>query len=125
MLDRILSIRKSRANRLRESMAKINSQIKEVDGKLDDCEQSIKESIASKQAYCATLVNLDKVSLYKYQIKNNAFDEQKQRLYEKKSSLSKEKRSLLDSQKRTKENLQHVNKSVEKLSFAIKEHYFD
>ncbi|HFS2454395.1 TPA: hypothetical protein ACHXKB_005041, partial [Escherichia coli] len=27
--------------------------------------------------------------------------------------------------KRTKENLQHVNKSVEKLSFAIKEHYFD
>ncbi|EER9427230.1 TPA: type III secretion protein, partial [Escherichia coli] len=27
MLDRILSIRKSRANRLRESMAKINSQI--------------------------------------------------------------------------------------------------
>ncbi|HAN0055215.1 TPA: type III secretion protein, partial [Escherichia coli] len=25
-------------------MAKINSQIKEVDGKLDDCEQSIKES---------------------------------------------------------------------------------
>nr|EEV1504407.1 type III secretion protein [Escherichia coli] len=24
-------------------MAKINSQIKEVDGKLDDCEQSIKE----------------------------------------------------------------------------------
>ncbi|EFA9024192.1 type III secretion protein, partial [Escherichia coli] len=27
-------------------MAKINSQIKEVDGKLDDCEQSIKESIA-------------------------------------------------------------------------------
>ncbi|ELD1496539.1 TPA: type III secretion protein, partial [Escherichia coli] len=26
MLDRILSIRKSRANRLRESMAKINSQ---------------------------------------------------------------------------------------------------
>nr|HAN0490810.1 type III secretion protein [Escherichia coli] len=26
-------------------MAKINSQIKEVDGKLDDCEQSIKESI--------------------------------------------------------------------------------
>lgn len=69
MLDRILSIRKSRANRLRESMAKINSQIKEVDGKLDDCEQSIKESIASKQAYCASLVNLDKVSLYKYQIK--------------------------------------------------------
>ncbi|EES5077853.1 TPA: type III secretion system LEE ATPase activity positive regulator EscO, partial [Escherichia coli] len=66
-------------------MAKINSQIKEVDGKLDDCEQSIKESIASKQAYCASLVNLDKVSLYKYQIKNNAFDEQKQRLYEKKS----------------------------------------
>ncbi|EOS2103093.1 type III secretion system LEE ATPase activity positive regulator EscO, partial [Escherichia coli] len=47
-------------------MAKINSQIKEVDGKLDDCEQSIKESIASKQAYCASLVNLDKVSLYKY-----------------------------------------------------------
>ncbi|EOY3432132.1 type III secretion system LEE ATPase activity positive regulator EscO, partial [Escherichia coli] len=46
MLDRILSIRKSRANRLRESMAKINSQIKEVDGKLDDCEQAIKESIA-------------------------------------------------------------------------------
>lgn len=83
MLDRILSIRKSRANRLRESMAKINSQIKEVDGKLDDCEQAIKESIASKQAYCASLVNLDKVSLYKYQIKNNAFDEQKQRLYEK------------------------------------------
>ena len=69
-------------------MAKINSQIKEVDGKLDDCEQAIKESIASKQAYCASLVNLDKVSLYKYQIKNNAFDEQKQRLYEKKSSLS-------------------------------------
>ncbi|EKO4250140.1 type III secretion system LEE ATPase activity positive regulator EscO, partial [Escherichia coli] len=54
-------------------MAKINSQIKEVDGKLDDCEQAIKESIASKQAYCASLVNLDKVSLYKYQIKNNAF----------------------------------------------------
>ncbi|EGN2414513.1 type III secretion protein, partial [Escherichia coli] len=26
-------------------MAKINSQIKEVDGKLDDCEQAIKESI--------------------------------------------------------------------------------
>ncbi|EMZ5414487.1 type III secretion protein, partial [Escherichia coli] len=25
-------------------MAKINSQIKEVDGKLDDCEQAIKES---------------------------------------------------------------------------------
>ena len=118
MLDRILSIRKSRANRLRESMAKINYQIKEVDGKLDDCEQAIKESIASKQAYCASLVNLDKVSLYKYQIKNNAFDEQK-------SSLSKEKRSLLDSQKRTKEDLQHVNKSIEKLSFAIKEHYFD
>ncbi|EOB6564036.1 hypothetical protein ACIU4J_005657, partial [Escherichia coli] len=26
---------------------------------------------------------------------------------------------------RTKEDLQHVNKSIEKLSFAIKEHYFD
>ncbi|OSM91605.1 hypothetical protein L316_10869 [Escherichia coli SHECO002] len=45
-------------------MAKINSQIKEVDGKLDDCEQSIKESIASKQAYCASLVNLDKVFFF-------------------------------------------------------------
>lgn len=106
-------------------MSRINAQIKEVDDKLDDCEQAIKESIASKQAYCASLVNLDKVSLYKYQIKNNAFDEQKQRLYEKKSTLSKEKSSLLDSQKRTKENIQHVNKSIEKLSFAIKEHYFD
>lgn len=54
---------------MRESMSRINAQIKEVDDKLDDCEQAIKESIASKQAYCASLVNLDKVSLYKYQIK--------------------------------------------------------
>ncbi|MFV2972487.1 type III secretion protein, partial [Escherichia coli] len=72
--------------------------------------------------YCASLVNLDKVSFYKYQNKNNAFDEQKQRLYEKKSSLSKEKSSLLDSQKRTKEYLQHVNKTIEKLSIAKNEH---
>ncbi|HAT8015392.1 hypothetical protein [Citrobacter rodentium] len=106
-------------------MARINSQIREIDGKLDDCEQAIKESIAAKQAYCASLVNLDKVSLYKYQIKNNAFDEQKQRLYEKKILISKEKSSLLESQKRIKENIQRVNKSIEKLSFALKEHYLD
>ncbi len=61
MLDRILSIRKSRANRLRESMAKISFEIKEVD-ELYDCEQAIKESIASSRRNRALLVNLDKVS---------------------------------------------------------------
>ncbi|HCL5072572.1 TPA: type III secretion protein [Salmonella enterica] len=125
ILNRILSLRKNRLTRLRKLNTSIDARRSELYAKLAECNYLITQVTVDKKVYCDSLSATNTVLLFEYQKKNSLFDGRRQQLIEDKKKLNEEILRLSEKIDRLRIDILNVNKSIEKITYALKENYFE
>ncbi|KKA53894.1 hypothetical protein TM63_00940 [Salmonella enterica subsp. salamae serovar 42:f,g,t:--] len=125
MLNRILSLRKNRLTRLRKLNTSIDARRSELYAKLSECNDLITQVTVDKKVYCDSLSATNTVLLFEYQKKNSLFDGRRQQLIEDKKKINEEILRLSEKIDRLRIDIINVNKSIEKITYALKENYFE
>ncbi|EFR8874945.1 type III secretion protein [Salmonella enterica] len=125
ILNRILSLRKSRLIRLRKLNTSIDARRSELYAKLSECNDLITQVTVDKKVYCDSLSATNTVLLFEYQKKNSLFDGRRQQLIEDKKKINEEILRLSEKIDRLRIDILNVNKSIEKITYALKENYFE
>lgn len=125
ILNRILSLRKNRLTRLRKLNISIDARRAELYAKLSECNELITQVIVDKKVYCDSLATTNTVLLFEYQKKNSLFDGRRQQLIEDKKNINDEIIRLSEKIERLRIDILNVNKSIEKITYALKENYFE
>ncbi|ECE5983165.1 type III secretion protein [Salmonella enterica subsp. salamae] len=125
ILNRILSLRKNRLTRLRKLNTSIDARRSELYAKLSECNDLITQVTVDKKVYCDSLSATNTVLLFEYQKKNSLFDGRRQQLIEGKKKINEEILRLSEKIDRLRTDIFNVNKSIEKITYALKENYFE
>ncbi|AXC84479.1 type III secretion protein [Salmonella enterica subsp. salamae] len=125
ILNRILSLRKNRLTRLRKLNTSIDARRSELYAKLSECNDLITQVTVDKKVYCDSLSATNTVLLFEYQKKNSLFDGRRQQLIEDKKKINEEILRLSEKIDRLRTDIFNVNKSIEKITYALKENYFE
>ncbi|EEF0859365.1 type III secretion protein [Salmonella enterica subsp. salamae] len=125
ILNRILSLRKNRLTRLRKLNTSIDARRSELYAKLSECNDLITQVTVDKKVYCDSLSATNTVLLFEYQKKNSLFDGRRQQLIEDKKKINEEILLLSEKIYRLRIDIFNVNKSIEKITYALKENYFE
>ncbi|AZT23116.1 type III secretion protein [Salmonella enterica] len=125
ILNRILSLRKNRLTRLRKLNTSIDARRSELYAKLSECNDLITQVTVDKKVYCDSLSATNTVLLFEYQKKNSLFDGRRQQLIEDKKKINEEILRLSEKIDRLRIDIFNVNKSIEKITYALKENYFE
>ncbi|ECJ2261939.1 type III secretion protein [Salmonella enterica subsp. salamae] len=125
ILNRILSLRKNRLTRLRKLNTSIDARRSELYAKLSECNDLITQVTVDKKVYCDSLSATNTVLLFEYQKKNSLFDGRRQQLIEDKKKINEEILRLSEKIDRLRIDIFNVNKSIEKITYALKEDYFE
>lgn len=125
ILNRILSLRKSRLIRLRKLNTSIDARRSELYAKLSECNDLLTQVTVDKKVYCDSLSATNTVLLFEYQKKNSLFDGRRQQLIEDKKKINEEILRLSEKIDRLRIDILNVNKSIEKITYALKENYFE
>ncbi|EBP0096370.1 type III secretion protein [Salmonella enterica] len=125
ILNRILSLRKNRLTRLRKLNTSIDALRSELYAKLSECNDLITQVTVDKKVYCDSLSATNTVLLFEYQKKNSLFDGRRQQLIEDKKKINEEILRLSEKIDRLRIDILNVNKSIEKITHALKENYFE
>lgn len=125
ILNRILSLRKNRLTRLRKLNTSIDARRSELYAKLAECNYLITQVTVDKKVYCDSLSATNTVLLFEYQKKNSLFDGRRQQLIEDKKKINEEILRLSEKIDRLRIDILNVNKSIEKITYALKENYFE
>ncbi|EAX8453577.1 type III secretion protein [Salmonella enterica] len=125
ILNRILSLRKNRLTRLRKLNTSIDARRSELYAKLSECNDLITQVTVDKKVYCDSLSATNTVLLFEYQKKNSLFDGRRQQLIEDKKKINEEILHLSEKIERLRIDILNVNKSIEKITYALKENYFE
>ncbi|ECG8609373.1 type III secretion protein [Salmonella enterica subsp. salamae] len=125
ILNRILSLRKNRLTRLRKLNTSIGARRSELYAKLSECNDLITQVTVDKKVYCNSLLATNTVLLFEYQKKNSLFDGRRQQLIEDKKKINEEILRLSEKIDRLRIDIFNVNKSIEKITYALKENYFE
>ncbi|EHI7784258.1 hypothetical protein [Salmonella enterica] len=125
ILNRILSLRKNRLTRLRKLNTSIDARRSELYAKLSECNDLITQVTVDKKVYCDSLSATNTVLLFEYQKKNSLFDGRRQQLIEDKKKINEEILRLSEKIDRLRIDIINVNKSIEKITYALKENYFE
>lgn len=125
ILNRILSLRKNRLTRLRRLNISIDARRSELYEKLSECNDLIAQVTVDKKVYCDSLTTTNTVLLLEYQKKNSLFDGRRQQLIEDKKNIKEEILRLSENIERLRIDILNVNKSIEKITYALKENYFE
>ncbi|EAQ6500098.1 type III secretion protein [Salmonella enterica subsp. salamae] len=125
ILNRILSLRKNRLTRLRKLNTSIDARRSELYAKLSECNDLITQVTVDKKVYCDSLSATNTVLLFEYQKKNSLFDGRRQQLIEDKKKINEEILRLSEKIDRLRIDILNVNKSIEKITYALKENYFE
>lgn len=125
ILNRILSLRKNRLTRLRRLNISIDARRAELYEKLSECNELISQVTVDKKVYCDSLTTTNTVLLFEYQKKNSLFDGRRQQLIEDKKNINEEILRLSENIERLRIDILNVNKSIEKITYALKENYFE
>lgn len=125
ILNRILSLRKNRLTRLRRLNISIDARRSELYEKLSECNDLISQVTVDKKVYCDSLTTTNTVLLLEYQKKNSLFDGRRQQLIEDKKNIKEEILRLSENIERLRIDILNVNKSIEKITYALKENYFE
>lgn len=125
ILNRILSLRKNRLTRLRRLNISIDARRSELYEKLSECNELISQVTVDKKVYCDSLTTTNTVLLLEYQKKNSLFDGRRQQLIEDKKNINEEILRLSENIERLRIDILNVNKSIEKITYALKENYFE
>ncbi|EMD4597208.1 type III secretion protein [Salmonella enterica] len=125
ILNRILSLRKNRLTRLRKLNTSIDARRSELYAKLSECNDLITQVTVDKKVYCDSLSATNTVLLFEYQKKNSLFDGRRQQLIEDKKKINEEILRLSEKIDRLRIDIFNVNKSIEKITYSLKENYFE
>ncbi|EAR5417456.1 type III secretion protein [Salmonella enterica] len=125
ILNRILSLRKNRLTRLRKLNTSIDARRSELYAKLSECNDLITQVTVDKKVYCDSLSATNTVLLFEYQKKNSLFDGRRQQLIEDKKKINEEILRLSEKIDRLRTDIFNVNKTIEKITYALKENYFE
>ncbi len=125
ILNRILSLRKNRLTRLRKLNTSIDARRSELYAKLSECNDLITQVTVDKKVYCDSLSATNTVLLFEYQKKNSLFDGRRQQLIEDKKKINEEILRLSEKIDRLRIDIFNVNKSIEKITYTLKENYFE
>ncbi|EMA3751382.1 type III secretion protein [Salmonella enterica] len=125
ILNRILSLRKNRLTRLRKLNTSIDARRSELYAKLSECNDLITQVTVDKKVYCDSLSATNTVLLFEYQKKNSLFDGRRQQLIEDKKKINEEILRLSEKIDHLRIDILNVNKSIEKITYALKENYFE
>ncbi|EEJ6335211.1 type III secretion protein [Salmonella enterica] len=125
ILNRILSLRKNRLTRLRKLNTSIDARRSELYAKLSECNDLLTQVTVDKKVYCDSLSATNTVLLFEYQKKNSLFDGRRQQLIEDKKKINEEILRLSEKIDRLRTDIFNVNKSIEKITYALKENYFE
>lgn len=125
ILNRILSLRKNRLTRLRKLNTSIDARRSELYAKLSECNDLITQVTVDKKVYCDSLSATNTLLLFEYQKKNSLFDGRRQQLIEDKKKINEEILRLSEKIDRLRIDILNVNKSIEKITYALKENYFE
>ncbi|EBN8529849.1 type III secretion protein [Salmonella enterica] len=125
ILNRILSLRKNLLTRLRKLNTSIDARRSELYAKLSECNDLITQVTVDKKVYCDSLSATNTVLLFEYQKKNSLFDGRRQQLIEDKKKINEEILRLSEKIDRLRIDIFNVNKSIEKITYALKENYFE
>lgn len=124
ILNRILLLRKHKLTRLRRLNVSIDARRAALYAKLSECNDLLTKITEDKKEYCESLSTTNTILLLEYQKKNSSFDGRRQQLIEQKKSISAEVGRLSKSLECLKNDILNVNKSIEKITYALKEKVF-
>ncbi|HCB5742706.1 TPA: hypothetical protein M1G85_004611, partial [Salmonella enterica subsp. salamae serovar 42:r:-] len=114
-----------RLTRLRKLNTSIDARRSELYAKLSECNDLITQVTVDKKVYCDSLSATNTVLLFEYQKKNSLFDGRRQQLIEDKKKINEEILRLSEKIDRLRIDIFNVNKSIEKITYALKENYFE